>query len=90
MTTLGLVACASSATTMTILATPTASDSLEQIIRAQEQATRAAFDLQQRASRATTIADATREAMVIQAQQTRLVLFSLRQRLGRAAFAGLG
>ncbi|MBM3130566.1 MAG: hypothetical protein FJ009_18295 [Chloroflexi bacterium] len=48
------------------------SDSIENVIAAQERATRAAGDLQSVARRATTIADATREAMVLQAQATRL------------------
>jgi hypothetical protein len=48
------------------------SDSIENVIAAQERATRAAGELQSVARRATTIADATREAMVLQAQATRL------------------
>ncbi len=56
----------------TIIATPTPSDELDRMISAQAQATDAARSLQRVAAQATSRADATREALILIGQQTRI------------------
>ncbi len=56
----------------TIIATPTPDNELDRMISAQEQATDAARSLQRVAAQATSRADATREALILIGQQTRI------------------